>query len=231
MSTMSPPTIHAIFIGQPKTITDTAGTWTSAIFRETVHVPVEVTMRGLVGDTVADTKHHGSPDQAVCCHPLEHYEYWNGEYNLRDEAAPGHRPVGPGGVGENWTIARANEQTICVGDIYRVGSARVQVAGPRVPCSKQERKLGLPDFLNRTRATMRTGFYLRVLAPGVVQPGDALLLEARPNPHITVLQLCRGYFYPETIENWPDFFRQVIVGQGVSQAWVERFQRKLDEAA
>jgi MOSC domain-containing protein YiiM len=63
------------------------------------------------------------------------------------------------------------EADVCVGDVFVVGSARVQVSGPRYPCAKQERKLGLPDFLRRTMATRRTGFYLRVLTPGTVQAG------------------------------------------------------------
>lgn len=47
------------------------------------------------------------------------------------------------------------------GDVYRTGTAIVQVSGPRMPCGKQERKLVLPGFLKRTTDSMRTGFYLR----------------------------------------------------------------------
>ena len=72
---------------------------------------------------MADRKHHGSPDQAVCCQPIEHYDFWNDEY---PDAA-----LGPASVGENWTISGGNEQTVCVGDVYQVGSARVQVSASR----------------------------------------------------------------------------------------------------
>jgi MOSC domain-containing protein YiiM len=62
----------------------------------------------------------------------------------------------------------------------------VQVTAPRYPCWKQDRKLKLPDFHKRTMATLRTGFYLRVLQPGVVQPGDELRLVERPQPDLTL---------------------------------------------
>ncbi|HEU5085956.1 MAG TPA: MOSC domain-containing protein [Roseiflexaceae bacterium] len=170
--------IRALHIGQPQVHHDERGTWRSAIFRTSVSDPVALGMRGLAGDQVADTDNHGSPDQAVCCHPLAHYEYWNELY-----AGLGFDPeLGPGSVGENWTIAGGDEAAVCVGDVFRVGSALVQVTAPRYPCMKQERKVGRPDFLKRTMATRRTGWYVRVLEAGQVQAGDELVLEGRPQP-------------------------------------------------
>ncbi|HEX6290485.1 MAG TPA: MOSC domain-containing protein [Herpetosiphonaceae bacterium] len=174
-------TIHSILIGQPQTITDEQGIWESSIFRTPVTGAIELTTRGLLGDHVTDTERHGTPDQAVCCHLLAHYDHWNAAYNLTDPQSM----LGPGSVGENWTLVGIDENTSCIGDIYSVGTAQVQISGPRVPCWKQERKLKLPDFLKQTRETLRTGFYLRVLQPGVVQPGDQLRLEARPLPDLT----------------------------------------------
>ncbi len=173
-------TIYAIFVGQPRTITDENGTWRSSIFREPVEKEVAVSTRGLAGDRVADTKNHGTPDQAVCCHALEHYAHWNAVYGLTGEQA-----LGPGGVGENFTLAGISEDEVCVGDVYAAGTARVQVSGPRVPCRKQDRKLGLSGFRERTLETLRTGFYAHVLEPGVVRPGDEWRLEERPRPRLT----------------------------------------------
>ena len=91
-------------------------------------------------------------------------------------------------MGENWTLAgeSADETRVCIGDIYAVGGARVQVSQPRFPCSKQERKLGLKGFLKAVMATGKSGWYLRVLTPGTVQAGDTLTLESRPAHALTV---------------------------------------------
>lgn len=181
--------IHTLLIGQPQTMTDERGTWRSAICRTAVSGPVALGERGLAGDQVADTKNHGTPNQAVCCHPLAHYAHWNEVYGLGPAEA-----LGPGAVGENWTLAGATEVDVCVGDIFAVGSARVQVTAPRYPCSKQERKVRLPGFLQRTMAAMRTGWYVRVLRPGAVQAGDALALEARPNPGVSIQRVNENMF-------------------------------------
>src|ERR1044072_9065924 len=116
--------IHTLLIGQPQEVTDERGTWRTAIFRTPAEGPVALLARGLDGDQVADKKHHGSPDQAVCCHSLEHYAEGNSAYGLID---PGTM-LGPGSVGENWTMEGVTERTLCIGDVFTVGTARVQVS-------------------------------------------------------------------------------------------------------
>jgi MOSC domain-containing protein YiiM len=179
--------IHTILVGQPQTYADARGSWRTAIYRTPVAAPIELGPRGLAGDQVADTDNHGSPDQAVCCHPLAHYAAWNADYQLADPSAQ----LGPGSVGENWALAGATEADVCVGDIFAVGGATVQVSGPRFPCTKQERKLGLPAFHRRTIETLRTGWYLRVLEPGTVQAGNTWALQDRPHPAYTIQRINR----------------------------------------
>ncbi len=214
--------IHTQSVGQPQLHTDARGQWASAIFRAPVAGPVELEIRGLVSDQVADTVNHGSLGQAVSCHPLAHYTYWNGIYELTTP----ERMLGAGSVGENWTLAEATEADVCIGDTYAVGTARVQVSGPRYPCTKQERKVGLPGFLKRTKETLRTGFYLRVLTPGVVQAGDTWLLEARLYPALSVhaINACahqtfdpdvarRALDVPELAEGWKRILQAAAKGE------------------
>jgi MOSC domain-containing protein YiiM len=209
--------IEAIFVGEPQTITDEKGAWLSAIYRTRVNGPIELQERGLAGDRVADTKHHGRPGQAVCVHPITHYDFWNAAYDLK-----AGQQLGPGGVGENWTISGADEETIFCGDVYRVGTAIVQVSGPRGPCWKQERKLGLDGFLKRTIDTMRTGFYLRVLQPGLVKPGDTWELESRFPDAISV-SLVNQAAYPG-VE--PDVLERILSAEGVVPEWKEMLQAR-----
>src|SRR6266496_3601655 len=119
------PILHSVFVGQPKTITDQRGTWTSSIYRDRVEGPVPLQQEGLAGDKAAQP-YHGGPDAALCVHLLDHYGFWERQYGLK---------LPPGSVGENVTLDRISENEICVGDVVRVGSALVQVSGPRVPCA------------------------------------------------------------------------------------------------
>lgn len=208
-------TIHTILIGQPQSITDETGTWQSSIFRQPVTGPVALGLRGLEGDKVTDKKHHGSADQAVCCHTLAHYDYWNQVYSTTT--------FGPGSVGENWTLAEADETEIYIGDIYTVGSARVQVSGPRMPCTKQNRKLKLADFQKHTLEALRTGFYLRVLTPGLVAAGNEWQLEARP-PVTASLHTVNACAY-QAFD--PLVAQQLVNMPALAPPWVRFFRRKL----
>lgn len=132
----------------------------------------------LEGNQQADTKHHGTLDQAVLLYAAEHYLAWRAELS-RDE-------MGAGGFGENFTLDGLSEKTACVGDIYALGEARIQVGGPRYPCWKIEMRWGIEGLTARVAATGRTGWYCRVLQEGLIEPGTPVLLSERPYPAWTV---------------------------------------------
>ncbi|MFZ1757339.1 MAG: MOSC domain-containing protein [Caldilineaceae bacterium] len=209
--------IHSIFVGQPQTINDDSGTWHSSIFREMVEGPVRLTEQGLAGDRVADTDNHGLAGyQQVCCHPLAHYAYWNKRLDMR---------LRPGNVGENWTLEGADEAAICLEDIYRVGSATVQVSIPRVPCSKQAKRVGRSDWTRLTIEALRTGFYLRVLEEGEVQAGDEWVLLERSQPWATVYALNElGYRGGDQ-----QLAEQFLTIPNFHPGWVVRLKRLIQE--
>lgn len=188
--------VLAISIGTPKTASDDKGEWSSAIFRTPVEGPIHLGMRSLDGDSVADTKHHGKPDQAVCCHPVEHYEHWRKHYGLSDDDAR----LGAGALGENLTVEGMNEAQVCVGDRYKIGTAIIEVSNVRFPCWKQERKTGLQDFLLNTMKTQRTGYYLRVIEEGDLQAGDVPERLARPFPNMTIARVNKAIHEGATAE-------------------------------
>lgn len=173
--------IQTLSIGQPATYKDDRGQWTSGILKRPVTEPVYLDESGHAGDQVADTKNHGTPDQAVCAYPLAHYHAWLERYGAEFDDV-----FVPGTLGENWTLVGGDETSMCIGSTYEVGSAIVQVSGPRYPCNKQERITRAPGFLAEVRRTLRTGIYLRVLQPGEVEVGDALELIDCPHPLATV---------------------------------------------
>lgn len=180
--------IVAVFVGQPKTyIAEDGSEWRSAIFKSPVTGPIALGSCTLEGDKVADTRHHGTPDMALCAYPLSHYAKWNTEFGSALEA---------GNVGENVTVDGLDEDQICIGDTFQLGTARIQVSQPRFPCYKQERRTGLEGFLKAVFATGRTGWYFRVLEQGTIQAGDSLTLLERPLPDITVATVNAAMFDP-----------------------------------
>ena len=132
----------------------------------------------LQGNIQADTKNHGKPDQAVLLYAAAHYPLWQRELGLSE--------IGPGGFGENFTIDGLSEDTACIGDIYAIGEAQIQVTGPRYPCWKIERRWRVEGLTARVAETGRTGWYCRVLQEGMVEPGLPVRLVDRPYPEWTV---------------------------------------------
>ena len=128
----------------------------------------------LDGNAQADLKNHGGPDKAVCCYSAEHYPDWRNTLGLSEDE------FGYGAFGENFTLSGFTEDAVCLGDIYTVGTAKVQVSQPRMPCWKVGRRWERPDLPGEMTATGRTGFYLRVLEEGEVGAGDTLTLQTAP---------------------------------------------------
>lgn len=185
-------------VGKPRSTRLEDGTiWRSGIHKGPVEGPITLEGESLEGDKVADRRYHGGPDKAVCCYCLEHYESWGEWMGV---------PLPHGAFGENFTTAGLTEEDTCVGDIFRVGTAMVQVSQHRGPCVNLIRRWGQPQLPREMEQTGRTGYYLRVLQGGAVRRGDAILLQERPFPGWSVLRLVRALYgkHPprEELEGW-----------------------------
>jgi MOSC domain-containing protein YiiM len=211
----NPATAQAVFIGQPKSITDKRGTWTSSIFRTPVIGPVQASLGGLAGDKVAQP-YHGSPGAAICVHLADHYLFWKTKYTMNLEA---------GSFGENVTLDNILEQQICVGDKVRLGTALVQVSGPRVPCANLARRIGRTDWVKLTIRVNRTGFYLRVLEPGAFQAGDQWVIEQRINHDgsIPAINQCMYLEFDET------YAQRMMEMPGLETWWKDQARQKIEE--
>lgn len=179
--------LHSLQVGTPKRYgTSRAANpqerpWRTSFFREPSSQPRWLYATHLEGNQQADTKHHGRLTQAVLLYAAAHYPLWRAELNLPE--------IGPGGFGENFTVDGLNEETVCLGDVYGLGEARIQVTEPRYPCWKIERRWGMAGLTARVSESGRTGWYCRVLQEGLVKSGMPLLLVERSYPQWTIALL------------------------------------------
>lgn len=161
--------IVGISIGLPRSVSSGASEVVTAIFKERASGRVAVTKLGLEGDGQADSVDHGGENKAVYGYPIEHYAFWEKELGRSD--------LLPGQFGENLTLDGLTE-TVGIGDVYAVGSARLQVSQPRKPCFKLGIRMGDPLFVKRFHRSARTGFYFRVVQPGDIGEGDPIVRVA-----------------------------------------------------
>jgi MOSC domain-containing protein YiiM len=186
----------SIQVGRPRLVTHGGRSARTAIFKEPVLSRVRVRRLNLEGDAQADLRVHGGPDKAIYAYDLGGYEHWRRE--LGSEL-----PFGQ--FGENLTVEGMPETEVRIGDVYRIGTAVLQVSQPRSPCSKLAMKMERPRFLKPFLASGRTGFYLRVLEEGEIGAGDSIALLSRDPESPTVEQTTRLLFgpRPQRVErNW-----------------------------
>ncbi len=140
----------------------------------------------LEGDRQADLRVHGGEDKAVYAYPSEHLAAWS------EELGP-EPPFGPGAFGENLTTAGWLEGDVRIGDVWAWGDALLQVTQPRSPCFKLAMTTGFPSIVKRLTQNGRTGWYLRVLRPGVAPVAGPIDVVARLSEAPTVLEAHRGW--------------------------------------
>ncbi len=204
--------VQAVFAGKPEVLTDERGTWISSICRKPVHQPITVTPTGLTGDQVAQP-YHGSPEAAVCAHLMDHYRFWNAQ----------GMALQPGGVGENLTLDGVLESDVCAGDVVRIGTAVLQVSGPRTPCANLARFVGRQDWVKQTVLANRTGFYLRVLTPGMLRAGDSWIVEDRPSPGASIVAINHCVY----LEFEPETAKRLLVAEGLAEYWKNLLEERL----
>lgn len=120
---------------------------------------------GVAGDHIGDGRHHGGHDQAVYAVAREELDGWERELG---------RVLPHGMFGENLTTSGLDVDASEVGDVWRVGSASLEVRGPRVPCATFAERMGERGWVKRFAAHGRSGAYLRVVEPGEIRPGDTI---------------------------------------------------------
>jgi len=138
----------------------------TGIFKQPVEGRVMARRLTLEGDVQVDLRYHGGEHKAVYAYPHEHYATWSAELG-RDDLSFGQ-------FGENLTTEGLLEDTVHVGDRFRIGGALLEVTQPREPCFKLGIKMGDPTFPKRFVKAMRSGFYLRVIEEGEIGKGDPI---------------------------------------------------------
>ena len=168
------PQIIGTYRGQPVT----SGIAKQPLAQETVALD----WLNLAGDRQADLRVHGGRNKAVYAYPYEHVLRWN------DELAP-EAPYGPGTFGENLTTRGWLEDAVHIGDIWAWGEALLQVSEPRYPCFKLGIRTGRRDIIKRMTVNGRSGWYLRVLQPGIVPIAGPITVVERALEAPTVLDV------------------------------------------
>lgn len=188
-------------------------------------------LEGLDGDAQADRRFHGGPEKALHHYARDHYPAWL--------QTLGERAVlrAPGAFGENLSTTGMTESDVCVGDVYRAGTALIQVSQARQPCWKLDHRFQHKGMAAQVQASGMTGWYYRVLQTGWLAPGDTLTLQERLHPQWPLARvqdiLNRRVLEPDVLHalaallelspNWRTLFEK-RARAGEVEDWTRRLQ-------
>ncbi len=190
----------------------------SGIFKQAAAGPVMLGAQGLAGDEQADRRVHGGPWKALHHYAAENYARVAAAF--ADKAAL----FVPGSLGENVSTTGWDEATVCIGDIFRIGAATVQVSQPRQPCWKINHKFGEDDLMRFVAEHCVAGWYYRVLEGGAIAAGDAFELIAR-NPQPVPLRHLWYTFRAHRPD--PGELASLRETAGLSPNWVQKLNERI----
>ncbi len=171
------------------------------------------------GDDVANHVNHGGVDRVVCFYPFEHYSYWEKEFgNTLSVAA----------FGENMTGTNMREDQVCIGDIFQIGEAVLQVSQGRYPCATINKRNNNPLLLKRIFETGYTGYFFRVLQEGkITSQSEVKLVSAHPKK-ITVSSIHHLHFHHPS-SNIEDIHEILELGELLAGPWGKLLQEKINK--
>ncbi len=205
--------IISVNVSRPRLVMSHGEAISTGIFKEPVEGRVMMRTLNLDGDRQADLSVHGGPTKAVYAYPVEHYDFWRGEF---PEMTLPH-----GMFGENFTVEGFDESTLNIGDRFRIADAEVMVTEPRMPCYKLGIKFGRNDIIKRFLVSGRTGFYLSVIREGEVCAGDAIELIERGAHNVTIADIARLYaFDRKEVET----MKRALEVEALPESWKSTFR-------
>jgi len=188
----------------------------TAIDKRPVSGPVAVGKLGLAGDEQVDKPDHGGVEQALYVYAREDLDWWVEQLG---------RELASGAFGENITTSGMEVTGAPIGEVWRLGSAVVQVTSPRIPCAVFAGWIDEPHWVKRFADAGRPGAYLRVLEEGQVGAGDPVEVLSRPAERVTVADAMRGYYGDAGL------MRRLLRVEGRSATWDEAALSVLGRAA
>ncbi len=177
-------TVISINVGPVREVMHNGRPTRTAIWKSPVTGSVALRDNAVEGDSIANLDNHGGPHKAVYAYAVEDSRWWRSEHR---------RVVLPGAMGENLTVEGIDVSAAQVGDRWSVGSAVLEVAGPRTPCFKLGLRHDDQDIVEEFRNSLRWGAYLRIITEGAVSAGDEVVVSAESEPTMSVSDVALIY--------------------------------------
>jgi MOSC domain-containing protein YiiM len=195
----------------------------SSIHKNSIETLV-VNQDTLDGDDSYDKRFHGGPYRVI-----HHYSVKN--YNRLKEAFPEIADKFKGGsYGENILTENLDETDLCVGDIFQLGTAKLQLTIPRSPCGTINMGYENNKVLKNIIDSGHFGWFYRILETGEIKKGDTLELIERPYPNINLHKLIKQAYKPTKAQKEKldrNFLEEAKTIEALDAEWIKKIEKAL----
>ena len=200
--------LKSIAIGEAKNYFRNEKEFESAYKKDIFLKEVQVTKLGLDGDFQVDKRFHGGKDKAIHFGSILHL----------DKNPAFDRLF----IGCNIFVDEIDEESVYVGDIYRVGECLVEVTQPRQPCWKIGAIFGKEPnrYIVKESAT---GWYVRVLKEGVINQEDKMILEER----VSIFSIKELSIYLKNPPKEERLITDIFNTKALAQAYKDDFRKAI----
>lgn len=205
-----------LFIGEIRPLPESGRP--TGMYKQAAIGQLEIDVNGFTADQQADKRVHGGPEKAIHLYPASHYAKLAARFpDIADQLIPGS-------LGENLSCIELTEADVRIGDIYRLGGARLQVCQPRNPCWKIDERFACEGMAAFIAEHQITGWYWRVISPGQCQPGDDLQLEipARTAPSLANAMQLWASHRPALAD-----LEQLAATPGIASQWQNKMEQRM----
>ncbi|WP_320035638.1 MOSC domain-containing protein [Campylobacterota bacterium DY0563] len=202
--------IRTIATGKAKKYLKKHEEFESAYKKDNFVDSIKVDSLGIAGDIQVDKRFHGGEDKAIHI----------GSYVHLDENPTFDKLF----MGCNIIVDELTEDSVCAGDIYKVGEVRLEVTQPRQPCWKIGVIFG--KEINRYIVkNFATGWYVRVLNEGTIKTSDKMVLEKRVS-NLTIKDLSK---YLKSVPSDRNIIEDILNLDSIAKSYKKDFIKKLGE--
>lgn len=170
--------VLSLNIGTPVEIEWLGEKLITSIFKKPVEGKYKVTFLTIEGDEQSDKRVHGGKDKAVYSYSIEYYDYWK-ETLDRDDWVPGM-------FGENLTTRDLTDDKAFIGNVYKIGTAKLMPVQPRFPCQTLCARFGMKDMIDKFYTGRRNGIYYKVVEEGYMSVNDEIELIEESKFNVTI---------------------------------------------
>ncbi len=210
----------SVNVGLPRDVEWKGRTVHTGVWKDSIPGRCRVHRLNLEGDGQGDLAGHGGEQRAVFVYQIESYHYWQEQLKRTDFVY--------GQFGENFTIEKLPDDTVCIGDRYQIGSALFEVTQPRVTCYRVGIRMNEPRMPALLTSSGRPGFYLRVLQEGDVGAGDEIVKVGEAHDRMTIAEINALLYSP----HYPhDQLERALHIKALSSGWRSSFEAILRSRA